>query len=654
MLADIGYLSLILSLVLCGYAVAGNIICLKHNNRRLFDSARGAVYAVALLSTVASLVLIYLLATGDFSVTYVSEYTSSDLPFFYKITAMWAGNAGSLLLWFWVLSIYAAVVAKGNKIKDMTPYVLGILMVNALFFVFVMAFLTNPFEKLPYNPGEGQGLNPMLQNPGMVIHPVTTYLGYVGFAIPFAFAMAGLILKRSDDEWIKVTRRWTIIAWLFLTLGNLTGAQWAYEELGWGGYWAWDPVENASFLPWLTGSAFLHSVMIQERKNMLKIWNILLIIITFVLTLFGTFLVRSGVLTSVHAFGRSDLGKYFLAFTVASLVASLWLMVDRLNMLREEKEFESYISKESSFLFNNLILVGIAFATFWGTIFPLISEAVTGNKITVSIPFFNSVNAPLGLAMTLLIGICPLIAWRKSGVKNLAENFLAPGGAALAFAVVAFALGLRKPYALLAFTIACFSISATLWEVIKGVITRKRITGENVLAAAGRLITRNRRRYGGYIIHLGLLMLIVGVIGSNTYDTEMVKTLKFGETVKVKDYTLTYQNLAERKQGKNDAVYADLLVSKGDKLIGTLEPERVFYPTHPNPATEVAINSTLKEDLYIILSAWDKDGSATFKFLLNPLVAWMWIGGYVMIFGTIFALWPGRGGAVGAKYTQRS
>lgn len=654
MIADIGYISLILSLVLCGYAVAGNIIYIKNHNERILNSARGAVYAVAFLSTVASLLLVYLLATGDFSVKYVSQYTSSDLPFFYKITAMWAGNDGSLLLWFWVLAVYAAVVARGNKIKDMTPYVLSILMVNAMFFVFVMAFLTNPFEKLPYNPGEGQGLNPMLQNPGMVVHPVTTYLGYVGFAIPFAFAMAGLILKRSDDEWIKVTRRWTVIAWLFLSLGNLTGAQWAYEELGWGGYWAWDPVENASFLPWLTGSAFLHSVMIQERKNMLKIWNILLIIITFVLTLFGTFLVRSGVLTSVHAFGRSDLGKFFLAFTVASLVAALWLMVDRLNMLREEKEFESYISKESSFLFNNLILVGIAFATFWGTIFPLISEAVTGNKITVSIPFFNSVNAPLGLAMTLLMGICPLIAWRKSGVKNLMENFLAPAGVAVAFAVVAFALGLRKPYTLLAFTIACFSIAATLWDVIKGVATRKRITGENVLLAAGRLITRNRRRYGGYIIHLGLLMLIVGVIGSNGYETEVVKTLKFGETVKVEDYTLTYQNLAERKQEKNDVVYADLLVSKGDKLLGIMKPERIFYPTHPNPSTEVAINSSLKEDLYIILSAWDKDGSATFKFLINPLVAWMWIGGYVMIFGTIFALWPGRGGAVGAKYTQRS
>jgi cytochrome c-type biogenesis protein CcmF len=654
LLADIGYLTLVLTLVLMIYAIAGNIIYLKTKNERIFNSARGAVYAVAFLATVAALVLIYLLTTGDFSVTYVAEYTSSDLPLFYKITALWAGNAGSLLLWFWVLSIYAAMVARGNKIKDMTPHVLIILMINALFFGFVMSFLTNPFERLPYNPGEGQGLNPMLQNPGMVIHPVTTYLGYVGFAIPFAFAMAGLMLKRSDDEWIKTTRGWTIIAWLFLTLGNLTGAQWAYEELGWGGYWAWDPVENASFLPWLTGSAFLHSVMIQERKNMLKIWNILLIIITFVLTLFGTFLVRSGVLTSVHAFGQSDLGKYFLAFTVAAAVASLWLMVDRLQMLREEKEFESYISKESSFLFNNLILVGIAFATFWGTIFPLISEAVTGNKITVSIPFFNSINGPFGLALTLLIGICPLIAWRKSGIKNLVENFLVPGGIALTFAVVSYMMGLHKPYALLAFTIACFSIVATLWDVIKGVAARKRITGENIVVAAVKLIMRNRRRYGGYIIHLGILMLIVGVIGSHAYDSTIVKTLKIGETVKVQDYTLTYQNLAERKQGKNDTVYASLLLSKGNKIIGTLEPERVFYPTHPNPSTEVAIRSTLKEDLYIILSEWDKDGSATFKFLINPLVAWLWIGGYVMIFGTIFSLWPGRGGTVGAKYIQRS
>jgi len=658
-MADIGYLSLIISFVLAVYTIAGFIIYIKTGNKKMLASTRGAVYATALLSTVAYFALTYLFGANDFSVSYVWRYSSTDLPWFYKLTAVWAGNDGSLLLWFWVLSLYAAIVVYQNRIKDMTPYVGAILAANALFFIFVMVFLTNPFEKLPYPQPEGQGMNPLLQNPGMVIHPVTTYLGYVGFAIPFAYAMAALIMKRSDDQWIKVTRYWTITAWLFLSLGNLTGAQWAYEELGWGGYWAWDPVENASFMPWLTGSAFLHSVMIQERKNMLKIWNIVLIIITFVLTLFGTFLVRSGVLTSVHAFGNSALGKFFLAFTLASLVASLILMVDRLNMLKEDKEFESYVSKESSFLFNNLILVGIAFATFWGTIFPLVSEAVTGDKITVSIPFFNAVNAPLGLAMTLLIGICPLIAWRKASVKSLLESFTVPLAAAGIFLVVAFALGFMKyyvlkPYALLAFAIAIFALVATLTEFVKGTRVRMKMTGENALTAFAKLTTKNRRRYGGYIIHLGLIMMIFAIIGSNTYNIETIKKTPYGGTFKVKDYTLQYQSLKDETRGKNYVVYADLNVSRNGKFLGSVRPERVKYPTHPQPATEPAIYSSYKEDLYVILSGWEEDGTATFKILINPLVKWLWIGGYVLIFGTIFALWPGKGVEFGPKYTQRS
>lgn len=654
MVGDLGYLSLMLAFLLAVYAVVGNVVGVKVANERLLNSARGAVYGVALLASIASAALVYSLGISDFSIKYVYQYTSTDLPMMYKLTAWWAGNEGSLLLWLWVLAIYAAVIARANKLKDLNPWALAILMVNAAFFLFMMVFVTNPFEVFPNAPAEGQGLNPMLQNPGMMLHPVTTYLGYVGFAIPFAFAMAGLILKQSDDAWIKVTRRWTVIAWMFLTLGNLSGAQWAYEELGWGGYWAWDPVENASFMPWLTGSAFLHSVMIQERKNMLKIWNILLIIITYGLTLFGTFLVRSGVLTSVHAFGNSDLGMYFLAFTIAVLVGALWLMADRLNMLKQENQFESYLSKESSFLFNNLVLLGMTFAIFWGTIFPLISEAVTGKKIIVSIPFFNTVNAPLGLALLLLMGICPLIAWRKASLSNLIKNFLVPIVITVIFAIAVIVLGMTKPMAVLAFSIAVFAMSSTLYDIYKGAMARHRLTDESLPMATVKLFLRNRRRYGGYVIHMGIILIMIGVIGSHTYETELTKSLNFNESTKIKEYTIKYVNLAERKVGSNDEVYAQLDVWKGDEHLGIYEPTKVFYPTQEQPSTEVAIHSTYEEDLYMILADWSLEGKATFKILVNPLVKWMWLGGWVTVFGTLIAVWPGRGSSVGGKYIRRS
>jgi len=653
-MADIGYLSLVIGFVLSVYAIAGQLIGHRLGHNRLVKSARGAVLATAILATVASAALVYLLITSDFSIKYVYDYTSTDLPLFYKFSAFWAGNGGSLLLWLWVLAVYAAIVTYADKIEDLTPYVSAVLNVNSVFFLFILAFVSNPFEKLPYQPAEGAGLNPMLQNIGMVLHPITTYLGYVGFAIPFAFAMAALIVRKSDDRWIKITRKWTILAWLFLTLGNLYGAQWAYVELGWGGYWAWDPVENASFIPWLTGSAFLHSVMIQERKNLLKIWNVSLITVTYLLTLFGTFLVRSGILTSVHAFGNSSLGTFFLVFTGIVFIASFWLIFDRLNMLKETREFESYVSKESSFLLNNLILVGIAFTTFFGTIYPLIGEVFTGTRPTVSIPYFNSVNAPLGILMVILMGICPLIAWRKSSTKNLRENFMVPVAGSLVFAITAFLLGMQKLYPLFAFTSVAFVVIATLTEFVKGTRVRMKMTGENPVVALGRLMVRNRRRYGGYIIHLGMVMLIAGVIGSHAFDRVIEKTVSYGETIEVEDYSLTYQRLAERKDGQNDVVFAEILATKDGREVGILQPEKVFYPTHPNPSTEVAIQGGLVEDLYIILAGWESDGKATLKILVNPLVAWLWIGGYVMVVGTVFALWPGRGAEVGPKYIRGS
>ncbi len=651
-MADIGYISLVIAFVLSIYAIVAELLGKRLGNNRLIKSARGAVLSIAIMATIASLALVYLLVTGDFSIKYVFEYTDTELAWYYKVSALWAGNGGSLLLWLWVLTIYAAVVVYSSKLEEMTSYVSAILTANSAFFLLILSFVSNPFEKLNYIPAEGSGLNPMLRNFGMIAHPVTTYLGYVGFAVPFAFAMAALIVRKADDRWIKVTRKWTIVAWVFLTLGNLYGAQWAYVELGWGGYWAWDPVENASFIPWLTGSAFLHSVMVQERKNLLKIWNVSLIALTYILTLFGTFLVRSGVLTSVHAFGNSNLGMFFLVFTGIVFVFSFWLICDRINVLKQGREFESFISKESSFLMNNLILVGIAFTTFFGTIYPLIGEVFTGTRPTVSIPYFNAVNAPLGLLMVLLIGICPLIAWRKSSLKNLRDNFIVPIIGSILFAAAAYALGIRQIYGLAAFTVVFFAFISTLSEFAKGTWVRRKMTGENPITALGKLMVRNRRRYGGYIIHIGILILIAGIIGSQSYSKVTQQTVSSGENITLGDYAVTYNYLAERPDGSNDVVYADLTVNKDGKFLANVKPEKVFYPTQPEPGTEVAIEGSLMEDFYVILAGWEADGRVTLKVLINPLMAWMWIGGYIMVIGTIFALWPGRGAEVGPKYIK--
>ncbi|WP_366923586.1 heme lyase CcmF/NrfE family subunit [Metallumcola ferriviriculae] len=658
-MADIGYLALVIAVAIGVYSLAAFIISIVTDNEKLKASAKGGVAAIGLLTTAASFILIYLLLVGDFSVKYVFEYTSTNLPLFYKLSAFWAGNAGSLLLWSWVLAIYTTIVtfSKKHEQDEKIPYVSAILLVINIFFLLVMTLNSSPFERIPSGvavPMDGQGLNPMLQNPGMVFHPVTLYLGYVGFAVPYAFAMAALLTKKVDDSWIKVTRRWTIIAWMFLSLGNLYGAQWAYVELGWGGFWAWDPVENASFIPWLTGTAFLHSVMIQERKDMLKIWNMSLIIITFILTLFGTFLVRSGVLQSVHAFSNSGLGTWFLAFMCLAAVVSLYLLVDRINLLKQGNKFESYISKESSFLVNNLLLVGAAFATFWGTIFPLISEAVRGVRVTVSVPFFNQVNGPILLATIFVMGVCPLIAWQRASLKNIANSFLWP---LILSVLIGVGLYLYLPghelYGALAFLVATFVMLTILQEFYRGVRVRRRMTEEGFLTAFGRLMTRNRRRYGGYTIHLGIILISLAIIGSGAYKQEVTKQVSVGETITIDDYAITFNGLRQRQEGENDVVYAEMPVMKDGQVIGTITPEKVFYATWEQPSTEVAIKGTLVEDLYVILATWENSGqTATFKVHVNPLMSWMWIGGYILVLGTIFAVWPGKGSQLGPKYTQ--
>ncbi len=657
-MADIGYLALVLALAVSLYSTAGFLLGARSGNQRLLESAKGGILAIAILVNVSSFILIYFLVTSDFSIKYVFQYTSINLPTFYKFAAFWAGNAGSLLLWMWILSIFTALVAFSRQHRDdrSLPYVNVVLLINSIFFLFLLVFLANPFERTGIYPvpTEGNGLNPLLQNPGMVFHPVTLYLGYVGFAVPFAFAMAALIVRNADDQWIKVTRRWSVVAWMFLTLGNLYGGQWAYVELGWGGYWGWDPVENASFIPWLTGTAFIHSVMIQERKDMLKTWNMVLIIVTYLLTIFGTFLVRSGVLTSVHAFGNSSLGTMFLVFLGLMTAASLYLMLDRSSLLREGREFESYISRESSFLLNNLLLVGSAFAVFWGTIFPLVSEAVRGVKVTVSVPFFNQVNAPILLAMMFVMGVCPLIAWQRSSLKNLRNNFLWPMVLAVLFGIVLYVLlPVKRFIPIFALAVNFFVLVTIVAEFVRGTLVRRRMTGEGIPTAFWRLVTRNRRRYGGYLVHLGIVIMAFGIIASHAYKLETVRTVEAGETITIGDYTLGFNGLRQRPEGENTVVYADMPVTKNGNYVGNVMPEKIFYATWDQPSTEVGLMGGLKEDLYVILSTWDKEGTeATFKVNVNPLVSWIWIGGYLLVIGTIFAVWPGRGSQLGPKYTR--
>lgn len=641
---DIGSAALLIAFIASVFAVVAFIWGKAKGYAELLEAGRNAVFSVFGLITVASLVMIYALVSRDFGVKYVAGYTDRALSLEYTLSAFWAGQEGSLLFWGWLLSLFTVIVILQNKDKhrELMPYVAAVLMITTAFFLMLLTMVTNPFYRLPTVPADGQGLNPLLQNPGMLFHPPATYLGYVGFAIPFAFAMAALLTGRLGDEWIRSTRRWTLFSWFFLSMGNFLGAQWAYVELGWGGFWAWDPVENASFMPWLTGTAYLHSVMIQQRRGMLKVWNMVLIIITFALTIFGTFLTRSGILSSVHSFADSNLGPFFLAFLGIAVVFAVSFMIGRLADLRSDNELDSLVSRESSFLLNNLILLGSTVATFWGVVFPLVSEAVRGVKVTVSMPFFNQVNGPIFMALLLIMGICPLIGWRKASTDNLIRNFLYPTVIALIFAAIAYGLGMRDLYALSAVSLCVFVVAVILLEVWRGTRARHRTAGENYLVALGRLIWHNKPRYGGYIVHLSIVMIAMGIIGSFAFHTEKEVTLAPGEMMNIDRFSIKYNSLAETPKKGKDVVTATVEVYNAGQRVGYLFPAKEFSPQSEEPSTEVAIRTTLMEDVYVILAGWDKDQTASFKVLVNPLVVWIWIGGAVMLFGTAIALWPDK------------
>jgi len=669
-MADLGYASLLISLIFSLYAAGAAFFAARRNRPQIFASAKNAIFVVAALTTLAVGVLEWALITHQFRIEYVAVQTNRAQPILYDISALWGGQEGSLLFWAWLLAVFSAVVLIQNhdKNQELLPYVVSGLGVAEAFFLALMtiaadpakagfflalplnatlgaSLVGNPFRVLDFTPIDGNGLNPLLQNIGMFIHPVTQYLGYVGFTIPFAFAMAALFTGRLSDVWIRTTRRWTLFAWLFLSLGLLFGMQWAYVELGWGGYWGWDAVENASLMPWLTGTAFLHSVMIQERRGMLKVWNLVLVMLTFILSILGTFITRSGIIQSVHAFGVSSLGPWFLAFLAVTLLAFLYLLFNRVDDLKEENELDSLISRESSFLLNNLILVGAAFATLWGTIFPMVSEAITGKKVTVGAPFFNQVNGPIFLALIVLIGICPLIGWRRATGENLLRNFLRPFVVAIVVAIALIAGGMREWYGVVAFASVAFVLATIALEFYRGTLARHRQYQENFAAAAINLVTNNRRRYGGYIVHIGVILAVIGIAGSSFYQADTQANLKPGETAQLRQYTIQYDGLQIYPTENHDAVTARLTIFENGKRVGTLTPEKDYYYS-PNPeqsqsTTEVAVRTTPMEDLYIVLAGFDsKAGTATLKIIINPLVVWLWIGFMVLVGGTVIAAWP--------------
>lgn len=609
-------------------------------------AGRNAAVSVFFLVTGASVCLFVLLLNRDYRVEYVVSVVNNALNAFYRFSAFWGGQEGSLLLWLLLLCMYSFIVIQQNRYRNakLMPYVTATLMATSAFFLTILNWVTPPFATMANPPFDGRGLNPLLQDWGMVIHPPNLYLGFVGFSVPFAFCIGALVTGKLDSEWIATTRRWTLAAWFFNGIGVLLGGAWAYRELGWGGYWAWDPVENASLMPWLTGTAFLHSVMIQEKRGMLKVWNVSLIIMTYSLTLFGTFLTRSGIVSSVHAFANSTFGWAFLAYILLSLIVAFGLVIWRLPLLKSEHEVESFFSREASFLLNNVVLVGITFAVFWGTMFPVITEAVKGVKVTVGPPFFNQVNVPIGLLLMLLAAVGPLLAWRRASGFQLRKNFTYPIAVSLVSFTVLLIFGVRHVFATMAFALCVFMISTICLEFHRGISARRRHQGDTFLAGAWELTMRNKRRFGGYIVHFGMAVIFIGVAASSAYQQVGEVRLSPGESFAMKDVRLRFEGIRRGRNKQFQSEFARLAVYQTGRRLGEIETERRLYFTPPQPTTEAGIRYGLGKDIYAVFSDLDQDGSASFKFMINPLINWIWIGGLVLTLGTIVCSLPERWG----------
>ena len=643
MIFDIGYLILITGLVLAAFGVIAGFWGGAKRNTKLIQSSFHAVYAVALLVLAAAAILWYGLFSDAFELNYVWNHSERALPVFYKFSALWGGQAGSLLFWCLLLSGYSAIVAVANRSKHQVimPYVNAVLLTTSTFFLLLLVFAANPFKRVGFVPPDGQGLNPLLQNYWMVIHPVMLYLGYVGMAVPFAFAVGALLSKRLDNQWVRTVRNWTLIPWMFLSAGIIMGSQWAYMELGWGGYWAWDAVENASFLPWLTGTAFLHSIIIQEQRGILKVWNVVLIWLTYFLVILGTFTTRSGVLESVHSFARSDVGPYFLGFLIIIVFGFLWLLFDRLPLLRGEHPIDSYTSREAAFLANNWLFAGIAFATLWGTFFPMFSELLTGSRISVAAPFFNKVNGPLFLLLLLLMGVGPLLGWRHTSLSAFRKQFTWPLITGLLVSALVFVVA-RSLYPVIGLGICAFVTATIVQEYVRGVMARRTTNGESAPVAIVHLWSRNGRRYGGYIVHLGIVLIGVAVIGNEFYQQTTTVTLSVGQSVDLAGYHLEYAGLEPDRQSNRVEYNAQMVIynAGNDNVVGTVTAKRNLYDKTPDmPTSEVGLRMGPLEDVYVVLNGWENGGAtATFTIFINPLTMWMWVGGLVLVLGTLIAV----------------
>ncbi|MDR3734489.1 MAG: heme lyase CcmF/NrfE family subunit [Acidobacteriaceae bacterium] len=658
---EFGSFSLLLALALSAWAFFAGTIALyqlSHGKRgridpaRLLETSRRASLASFVAVSCAAFALVWAAFTGDFSVAYILHHTNVALPGAYKFSALWSGQEGSLLLWAWLLTAYGFVLCLRYRVDvRLTAYASTIMAAIQIFFLALLCFAASPFA---IQPGplqqDGFGLNPLLQYPEMVIHPPLLYLGYVGFAVPFAFALGALMMKYPGEKWIRITRNWTMVTWLFLTCGIFLGAHWAYSVLGWGGYWGWDPVENASLMPWLTGTAFLHSCMMQEKRGMMKVWNVWLIFTTFLLCILGTLLTRSGIVSSVHAFAQSSIGTWFTTFLIITFGVCLFTFFRQRGHLKAEHKLESLVSRESSFMFNNLILLAACFTVLWGTLFPVLSEYVTGSKVTVGAPFYNRVNIPIGLFLLFLTGIGPLLAWRSTSLKSIRRNFVLPGIAVAGTAIVLIACGVRPwgqdvDIQSILFSLVCFSLSAgvitaILAEFLRGAHVVHVQTGKNIVSSIILLTRRNTRRYGGYIVHFGIVVIFIGIAGG-AFNQSKEMEMGFGDSLQIGSYKLVCESFSQDSNPNFDTEYALLNVFHNGKKITQLAPERRFYTASQQPSTIVANHSTLQRDLYVIYEGRNPDTDRPIiKVFINPLIAWIWIGVAIVVFGTLVALVP--------------
>ena len=645
---QIGSFTLLLALALAAYSFVAGVLALFRHDDRLGETARRAGIACWAAVTIAAAALVMAAFGNDFSVAYILHHSNRDLPIAYKFAALWSGQEGSLLLWAWLLSTYGLVMRLRYKVDpQLTAHASAIVAAVQVFFLLLVNFAAHPFGLVAGTiPPDGNGLNPLLQYPEMVIHPPMLYLGYVGVTAPFAFALGALIMKYPGEKWIHITRRWTMVAWMFLTCGIFLGAHWAYEVLGWGGYWGWDPVENASLLPWLTMTAFLHSVMMQEKRGMMKMWNMWLIFTTFLLCILGTFLTRSGVVSSVHAFAQSSIGTWFVWFLAIAFSTCVFFFVRNRETLTSEHRLESLVSRESSFLFNNLVLLVACFAVLWGTLFPVLSEWVTGSKVTVGPPFFNRVNVPIGLFLVFLTGVGPLLAWRKTSSDSLSRNLLWPTALGVLTAIALMIGGMRPWqdasyfYSLMAISLSVMVTATVAGEFWRGGRVIARQTGANIFQGMVTMTRRNTRRYGGYLVHFGVVLVIIGFAGL-PFNQDKEQEMGFGDKMQIGHYTLVCQSYTQDDKPNYGSEWAVIDVYRNGRKIDTMFPERRFYKASEQTATMVANRSRPAEDLYLVYTGRNQDnGKPIIKAHVNPLVMWIWIGVHIVLIGTIIALFP--------------